>query len=84
MSTILNVVKELVTILYNSSWKNSFTVYDRLYRNLPTVFCQLKLCNWMKILVKLRKHSDQTTKYEKSNMWSSFSNVLKDILKDIL
>ena len=34
--------------------------------------------------MKLRKHPDQTTKYEKLNMWNSFSNVEKYILKDIL
>ena len=51
---MLNVVKKLVAILYNSSF--------------PTVFCQLKLCYWIKILVKLRKHPDRTTKYEKLNM----------------
>ena len=67
---MLNVVKKLVAILYNSSF--------------PTVFCQLKLCYWIKILVKLRKHPDRTTKYEKLNMWNSFSNIVKDILKDIL
>ena len=34
--------------------------------------------------MKLRKHPDQTTKFEKLNMWNSFSNIEKDILKHIL
>ena len=77
-------MKELVTILYNSSWKIFFTVYGCLYRSSPTIFCQLKFCDWIEILVKLRKLTGQTTKYEKLNMWNSFSIVVKDILKDIL
>ena len=43
ISIILNIVKELVTVLYNSSWNKSFTIYDRLYRTFPTVFCQFKM-----------------------------------------
>ena len=77
-------MKDLVTILYDSSWKKSFTVYGCLYRIFAAVFCQLKFCDWIKILAKLRKHRDKKTKNEKSTIWNSFSNVVKDILKDII
>ena len=32
----------------------------------------------------IKKHPDQTTKYEKSNMWNNFSNVVEDKQKNIL
>ena len=68
ISIILNIVKELVTVLTILPEINlspcmiAFTELSLQY------FVNLKCCDWMKILLKLRKHPDQTTKYEKSNM----------------